>query len=119
MLAAPRPSLYSFRKQEPEQAEQWNSQNKTKSLLFFYSYLKTNSNNNATCVRCALAQSLPKAREAKGEAKVKDKKYAQATDNAKESSRKSLTQLNHDSNVKDTESLNLTTGSESAMSVSS
>ena len=47
------------------------------------------------------------------------KKYAQATDNAKESSRKSLTQSNHDSNVKDTESLNLTKGSESPMSVSS
>lgn len=48
---------------------------------------------------------------------VPDKKYAQY--NAKESSRKSLTPSNHDSNVKDTESLNQTKGSESPMSVSS
>jgi hypothetical protein len=60
--------------------------------------------------------------------KVKDKKYAQetenakksqATENAKESSRKSLTQSNHDSNNKDTEYLNLTKGIESPLSVSS
>jgi hypothetical protein len=52
---------------------------------------------------------------------MRGRSFHSSANNAKESSRKSLTQSNHDSNVKDTESLNLTKvkGSESPMSVSS
>jgi len=79
-------------------------------------FRKNTSNNKSTSNRFFIPIKIKTTGQP---AKVQDKKYAQATTNAKESSRKSLTQSNHDSNVNDTESLNLTKGSESPMSVSS